>query len=151
MKPRRSQRNFSSPRDAEIEPAMANHAALSIEKARLYRQAIEEGQKAESMLRETFDGIIVIDAGLVTKATSAGQDSSAPTHRTACESGDWPQPRSVDQRSPTPLLCSPSRTGHLFPAVTRSSLRKIATNLPKIPGKARRKPGSLTTLRIPPT
>jgi len=70
----RYQRNFYSPRDAEIVLAMANHAALAIEKARLYRQAIEERQKAESILHETFNGIIVIDTDLVITALNAGAE-----------------------------------------------------------------------------
>lgn len=70
----KSEIDFYTPRDADIVLAMANHAALAIEKARLYRQAVEEQRKAEIILQETFNGIIVVDEELVIQALNAGAE-----------------------------------------------------------------------------
>jgi len=70
----KSEVDFYTPRDADIVLAMANHAALAIEKARLYRQAVEEQRKAEIILQETFNGIIVVDEELVIQALNAGAE-----------------------------------------------------------------------------
>ena len=70
----KSEIDFYTPRDADIVLTMANHAALAIGKARLFRQAVEEQRKAEIILQETFNGIIVVDEELVVQALNAGAE-----------------------------------------------------------------------------
>ncbi len=47
--------------DLEFVSILGGEAAISIENARLYREAIEEKRKTETILEGTFDGLIVID------------------------------------------------------------------------------------------
>jgi len=47
--------------DLEFVSILGSEAAIAIENARLYREAIEEKRKTETVLEGTFDGLIVID------------------------------------------------------------------------------------------
>lgn len=47
--------------DLEFVSILGGEAAIAIENARLYREAIEEKRKTETILEGTFDGLIVID------------------------------------------------------------------------------------------
>jgi PAS domain S-box-containing protein len=47
--------------DLEFVSILGGEAAIAIENARLYREAIEEKRKTETVLEGTFDGLIVID------------------------------------------------------------------------------------------
>jgi len=55
--------------------AFANQAAIAIENARLYREAIQEKHKAETILRETFSGIVVTDVDLRVVSFNAGAEA----------------------------------------------------------------------------
>jgi len=50
--------------DERLLTTLATYAAVAIENARLYREALEEKRKAETILEETFNGIIVVDTEL---------------------------------------------------------------------------------------
>jgi PAS domain S-box-containing protein len=47
--------------DLEFVSILGGEAAIAIENARLYREAIEEKRKTETVLEGTFDGLVVID------------------------------------------------------------------------------------------
>lgn len=50
--------------DERLLMTLATQAAVAIENARLYQEAIEEKRKTETILEETFNGIIVVDTEL---------------------------------------------------------------------------------------
>jgi PAS domain S-box-containing protein len=51
---------------------LATQAAIAIENARLYQEAIEEKRKTETILEETFNGIVVVDCGMRITAFNPG-------------------------------------------------------------------------------
>ena len=54
--------------------AFANQAAMAIENARLYRETIEEKRKSETILKETFSGIVVTDVDLRIVSFNSGAE-----------------------------------------------------------------------------
>ncbi|HOG46688.1 MAG TPA: GAF domain-containing protein [Anaerolineae bacterium] len=60
--------------DLQNAVAFANQAAIAIENARLYRETIDEKRKTETILRETFSGIVVTDVGLRIRTFNAGAE-----------------------------------------------------------------------------
>ena len=55
--------------------AFANQAAIAIENARLYQETIAEKRKTETILRETFSGIVVTDIALRVVTFNAGAEA----------------------------------------------------------------------------
>ena len=55
--------------------AFANQAAMAIENARLYQEATEEKRKTETILRESFSGIIVTDVDLRIVTFNSGAEA----------------------------------------------------------------------------
>ncbi len=61
--------------DLQNAAAFANQAAIAIENARLYRETIEEKRKTETILRETFSGIVVTEPDLRIVSFNAGAEA----------------------------------------------------------------------------
>ena len=61
--------------DVQNALAFANQAAIAIENARLYQETIEEKRKTETILRETFSGIVVTDVDLRVVSFNAGAEA----------------------------------------------------------------------------
>ena len=58
--------------DERLLTTLATQAAIAIENARLYHEAIEEKRKTETILEETFNGIVVVDSELRITAFNPG-------------------------------------------------------------------------------
>ena len=69
--------------DLEFVSILGGEAAIAIENARLYREAIEEKGKTETILEGTFDGLIVIDSDM--RITSFNPGAEAITGHVASQ------------------------------------------------------------------
>ena len=54
---------------------LADQAAIAIENARLYQEAIEEKRKTEIILKETFNGFVVVDSDMRITAFNPGAEA----------------------------------------------------------------------------
>ncbi|MBM4464701.1 MAG: response regulator [Chloroflexi bacterium] len=61
--------------DLEFVSILGGEAAIAIENARLYREAIEEKRKTETILEGTFDGLVVIDNELRVTSFNPGAEA----------------------------------------------------------------------------
>ncbi len=61
--------------DLEFVSILGGEAAIAIEKARLYQEAIEEKRKTETILEETFNGIVVVDSDMRITAFNPGAET----------------------------------------------------------------------------
>ena len=61
--------------DLEFVSILGGEAAIAIENARLYQEAIEEKRKAETILEETFNGIVVVDSNMRITAFNPGAET----------------------------------------------------------------------------
>lgn len=71
----RAEANCYTAEDVQNAMAFANQAAIAIENARLYQETIEQKRKTETILRETFSGIIVTDVDLRVVTFNAGAET----------------------------------------------------------------------------
>jgi PAS domain S-box-containing protein len=69
--------------DLEFVSILGGEAAIAIENARLYREAIEEKGKTETVLEGTFDGLVVIDNDM--RITGFNPGAEAITGHTASQ------------------------------------------------------------------
>ncbi len=69
--------------DLEFVSILGGEAAIAIENARLYREAIDEKRKTETILEGTFDGLVVIDNDM--RITSFNPGAEAITGHTASQ------------------------------------------------------------------
>ncbi|MBC8248454.1 MAG: response regulator [Anaerolineales bacterium] len=69
--------------DLEFVSILGGEAAIAIENARLYREAIEEKRKTETILEGTFDGLVVIDNDM--RITSFNPGAEAITGHAASQ------------------------------------------------------------------
>jgi len=58
--------------DERLLTTLATQAAIAIENARLFQEIIEEKRKTETVLEETFNGIVVVDTNLRITAFNPG-------------------------------------------------------------------------------
>jgi len=61
--------------DERLLTTLATQAAVAIENARLYQEAIEEKRKTETILKETFNGIVVVDKDMRITAFNPGAET----------------------------------------------------------------------------
>jgi PAS domain S-box-containing protein len=61
--------------DERLLTTLATQAAIAIENARLYQEAIEEKRKTETILEETFNGIVVVDREMRITAFNPGAEA----------------------------------------------------------------------------
>jgi len=59
-----SQKERTPDREIELLSAIASQAAIAIENAQLYQEALEEKRKVDTILSEAFTGIMVVDTNL---------------------------------------------------------------------------------------
>jgi PAS domain S-box-containing protein len=69
--------------DLEFVSILGGEAAIAIENARLYREALEEKRKTETILEGTFDGLMVIDKDM--RITSFNPGAEAITGHAASQ------------------------------------------------------------------
>jgi PAS domain S-box-containing protein len=69
--------------DLEFVSILGGEAAIAIENARLYREAIDEKRKTETILEGTFDGLVVIDNDM--RITSFNPGAEAITGHAASQ------------------------------------------------------------------
>ncbi len=69
------QLNAFSEDDLRLVSTLAGELAMIIENARLYQEAIEERKRAETLLEETFSGMIVVDRDLRIKTFNPGAEA----------------------------------------------------------------------------
>ena len=61
--------------DLEFISILGGEAAIAIENARLYREAIDEKRKTETILEGTFDGLVVIDNDMLIISFNPGAEA----------------------------------------------------------------------------
>jgi len=61
--------------DERLLTTLATQAAIAIENARLYQEAIEEKRKTETILKETFNGLVVVDKDMRITAFNPGAET----------------------------------------------------------------------------